>query len=154
DLRGVDHHPVLSGHHEYAAGIERIVFLIDAVEVPAHAVDQRAGNALYSCRDCEDVAPDCAIHAAIIIENDDVAGPDLIDIVADCALRLADRHIAHRIGRSDHAAAFAHRRDAETSGCDAELVAGIRDGGGGEAGKGLDELRVGIFGGHFFSMFS
>ena len=87
----------------------------------------------------QDVAPDRAVDAAVVVEHHHVAGLDVIDVVADRALfHFADGSIADGERASGQAELRIQRRQAERLTRNAEPVHGVGYGRGGESREGRD----------------
>ena len=146
DLHVVDHdrhldrgapHPVLPGTHEPAGGPERVTHLLRGGHVSADPVDHGSGDAAGGGDPAHDAAPDGAVQTARIVDDDDAAGCDLVEEVADRAALVVDRLVPDGERPAGDCPAGGSP-DPEQGPGESQRIQGVGHGGGGQVGQSID----------------
>src|SRR5207245_2703403 len=119
---GVGSDTILAGPHRIGPGIDRIVEFNAAVDISAHAVNNGAADAAAVGDQGQNVAPYRGVHTTVIVDDDDLAGLHIINVVADRAAALAGRQHPDREGRAGEAHRARKRHDSETLPLDIQAV--------------------------------
>ncbi len=108
-------HAVLAGAHVGAAGEDGVAELERAVGVAADAVDDGAAELVAAGHDREYVAPHRGVHAPAVVDDDDAALGDVVDVVADALALVPGGHglVADREGPPAELEAAVDGLDAE-----------------------------------------
>src|SRR4051794_39147515 len=70
-IHSLDLHSVLAGAHEASPGEHRVPTAEGLGHVPAYAIDHRTGEPACNSILSHDIAPDRAVGAAIVVDDDD-----------------------------------------------------------------------------------
>ena len=86
DVGAIALNAVLSGDHIAPPGKDRIPIFSDTWDIAAYAIDHSTCNAAAGCADGHQIAPDRAVSAPVIVQNDYLARGDIVKKVADGSL--------------------------------------------------------------------
>src|SRR5690606_6884961 len=82
-LLGIDLHAILAGAHRVAPAVDRILELEAEVRIAVRSVDDGPGEPLAMRDRGQNVAPDGRVLPSAVVEHDDGARLEVVDVVAD-----------------------------------------------------------------------
>ncbi|MNE46368.1 hypothetical protein D3C80_1407000 [compost metagenome] len=94
-------HAVFTRAHEASFGEQRVAITERLVHIAADSIDYRAGNFAGACVLSHDIAPNCAVGTAIVVDDHDIALGHIIHEITYCAWGDAGGDIPNRECRPD-----------------------------------------------------